>query len=814
MTFVCSREETLQATRSARGAPHDAEVSCVSLGTKAESLERIAPLLTTAVCLPQIFFTVDDWQRDRAGITRAVCSAFGQKALAVRSSALSEDTEKNSNAGAFCSIIGVAASAARIETAVERVIASYDKPNPRNQVLVQPQLRGVALSGVVLTRDLQHGAPYFVISVESSGGTTGITSGTACGATTTYLRRDAPVPQTPAFLQPIVDMARELELLTGLDALDIEFAIDSNLTAYLLQVRPIAEIESRLPEPACEGMLLEEVRAVIGSCEERAQGLAGRRALLSDMSDWNPAELIGSHPSPLARSLFEFLVTDAAWREGRAQLGYFEPTGKSLLVVLAGRPYIDIRNSFNSLLPAALPGKLRESVIDEAMDHLELNPYLHDKVEFEVLTSCYTPSFDLREDRFKSAGLTSGEIADLKSVLRDHTEALVRGDFRSLPSLMSELAEMDAVRASPLDFDAVGHTLSRVRDLLTDCRRRGATSFASVARLAFVGNALLRSLIEIGAVSTQRADAFLRSFTTVATEMTAALAATRNRTLPLEEFLSQYGHLRPGTFDISSPRYDEDPGRYFATTGGNLQGASEDHPKAQFRWTEAEIADISRVLEASGLRLGAREVLAFVQEAVVAREKAKFLFTKNLSDALHLLAEWGRSQNLSRRTLSYLHIDQLLALMDEVVLRDRDAVERTAREAAARHAHERQLILPELIANASSLDHFRFNTNRPTFVTDGHVIAPVQLLSSDSHPPELNGKVVLIESADPGYDWILGHDIRGLITKYGGTASHMAIRCAEFSLPAAIGVGNTFENLRRADVVELDCINHVVRSAT
>ena len=29
--------------------------------------------------------------------------------------------------------------------------------------------------------------------------------------------------------------------------------------------------------------------------------------------------------------------------------------------------------------------------------------------------------------------------------------------------------------------------------------------------------------------------------------------------------------------------------------------------------------------------------------------------------------------------------------------------------------------------------------------------------------------------------------IKGLITKYGGVNSHMAIRCAELSVPAAIG---------------------------
>ena len=54
---------------------------------------------------------------------------------------------------------------------------------------------------------------------------------------------------------------------------------------------------------------------------------------------------------------------------------------------------------------------------------------------------------------------------------------------------------------------------------------------------------------------------------------------------------------------------------------------------------------------------------------------------------------------------------------------------------------------------------------------------------------DIDGKIVLIEGADPGYDWIFSKGIKGLITRFGGAASHMAIRCAEFGIPEAIGCG-------------------------
>ena len=43
----------------------------------------------------------------------------------------------------------------------------------------------------------------------------------------------------------------------------------------------------------------------------------------------------------------------------------------------------------------------------------------------------------------------------------------------------------------------------------------------------------------------------------------------------------------------------------------------------------------------------------------------------------------------------------------------------------------------------------------------------------------LKNKIILIENADPGYDWIFSHKIIGLVTKYGGANSHMTIRCSE-----------------------------------
>ena len=80
------------------------------------------------------------------------------------------------------------------------------------------------------------------------------------------------------------------------------------------------------------------------------------------------------------------------------------------------------------------------------------------------------------------------------------------------------------------------------------------------------------------------------------------------------------------------------------------------------------------------------------------------------------------------------------------------------------------------------------NEARPNFITSKKVEGEVVNLELETDE-DLMDKIVMIPKADPGYEWIFTKGIKGFITKYGGVASHMAIRCAEFEIPAAIGCG-------------------------
>ena len=114
-----------------------------------------------------------------------------------------------------------------------------------------------------------------------------------------------------------------------------------------------------------------------------------------------------------------------------------------------------------------------------------------------------------------------------------------------------------------------------------------------------------------------------------------------------------------------------------------------------------------------------------------------------------------------------------------------------------------------MIFSENDIDGFFYENSKPNFITQSTIEGEIVILKDLRR--DISDKIVVIENADPGFDWIFSHNIKGLITKYGGAASHMAIRCSEFGLPAAIGCGDKiFQILNDNEIIQLDCLNQKI----
>ena len=118
----------------------------------------------------------------------------------------------------------------------------------------------------------------------------------------------------------------------------------------------------------------------------------------------------------------------------------------------------------------------------------------------------------------------------------------------------------------------------------------------------------------------------------------------------------------------------------------------------------------------------------------------------------------------------------------------------------------RLIQLPDIIKDPSNIFVVPHQVSRPNFITNKRVFSYALRLKGFSEKINLKNKVIIIENADPGFDWIFNQKISGLITKYGGANSHMSIRCAELGIPAAIGVGEQlYEEIIKTRKIDLNC---------
>ncbi len=790
----------------------NADLSRFVYGTKAETLERLKSVVLDTQISDLIHFEVGRWVEERERLVDMIGRRFEGKRIVVRSSSLVEDSWTESLAGEFQSVLGVdAADPAAIASAVDRVIDSYRQSEKtsgrglhRHQVLVQAFLEDVTISGVAFTRDLDTGAPYFVVNYDDQSGTTdSVTGGGGQNLKTLVLYKEHRGELERPELTGVVRAARELERITGCDSLDIEFATTVDGTVHLFQVRPLATARQwSYREPRGFAAGLERARAFVASRVRPAEP----RTILSNMSDWNPAEMISTAPSPLALTLYEYLVTDTTWRRARASIGYHAVPGAKLMVSVCGHPYIDVRNSFRSFVPAAVPLPLRERLVDSWLARLEQHPELHDKVEFDIVPTCMTFDFDRHQARLAADGFTAAEIDTLEQALLHLTDQIVAERPQSIADAMAAVGGLalraDAVATEP-PFDAIA-------SLLVDCRENGVVPFAVLARYAFIGTSLLRSLVTLGVLAPDQADAITRGVHTVATDMVADLLRAQSGELAVDAFLRRYGHLRPGTYDITSARYDEAPDLYLGSRGeGGRRASAAPEP---FRPSSSQREVLRRLLSDRGFTVSPERLMDFIVDAIRGREDAKFAFSRNVSEALRLLCQLGERHGIERSDMAYINVHELLwwagrSWPDDVgrALRARicEAKEQFALTAATR--------LPDVIVHGDDLNVMHQFQARPNFVTQKRVTAQTVCLD-DVPSTDLSGKIVLIESADPGFDWVFSRNVAGLITMFGGANSHMAIRCAEFSIPAAIGCGSVlYEAARVARTVEIDCAGRTLR---
>ncbi len=778
------------------------------LGTKADTLEMLYrnqerfSVWGGVKILPQYTFTVAEWKEDFQKVEQAFLELTWNDAVIVRSSSLAEDTSENSQAGKYESIAGVS-GAEEFRAAVEAVIASYDDAKEENQVLVQPMLTGVCVCGVAFTLDPNTLGNYYVINYDDSGSTSSITSGEGSSNKLFYRFKECSPKDAegqPEVINRLCLALQGLEEFFGQDKLDVEFAVTDKDELFILQVRALC-VRQESADIKRQKRELERIRNKIEYAQTKKPFLCGDKTVYSVMTDWNPAEMIGIRPKPLALSLYREIITDNVWAYQRDNYGYRSLRSFPLMADFAGLPYIDVRVSFNSFVPAELEEELSEKLVNYYIDRLAENPEKHDKAEFEIVFSCYTLDLPDRIQILKEYGFSEEEIHKIIKALRnvtnhiiDHQNGLWRKDYKKIKELDRRYQE---IAGSGLNH------IEKVYWLLEDCKRYGTLPFAGLARGAFIAVQLLKSLESCGIISAHDYEAFMRGIHTVSSGMNQDFLE-----LSKCSFLKKYGHLRPGTYDITSLRYDEAPELYF---DWNKKAEEVQKEKEEFRLSLQQLNILREKLTEHGLTNDILELMDFIKNVIEGREYGKFVFTRNVSRAIQLIGEMGEREGLSREDCAFIHVHAIYDLYTSAKDAGTSLLCSVAQGKKAYQITE-SITLPPVILGPKDVFYFCYPDSEPNFITSQKTSGEVYLLETTDDVEKMEGNIVLIPSADPGYDWIFSHKISGFITMYGGANSHMAIRAGELSIPAAVGVGaKKFEEFKKASLIELDTQGKMIK---
>lgn len=770
------------------------------LSTKANTLQLLYERLQFGKVLPQYSFTVGEWIQKREAVLEQYARLSWKDTVIVRSSSLSEDTRQGSNAGKYESVANVAGTESLI-CAIDQVMNSYDDRNPENQILIQPMLKEVWICGVAFTADPNTGGHYYVINYDETGSTDQITSGNVSQNFLYYQFKEADCHHAKPEIRQIVQVLQELEDFFGEENLDVEFAVTVKNEIYVLQVRHLCMNEEQ-PEKARQFEELKRIRKKVEQDQSKKPFLCGEKAVYGVMTDWNPAEMIGIRPKPLAKSLYQEVITDSVWAYQRHNYGYRNLRSFPLMVDFGGLSYIDIRVSFNSFVPAGLEEEISEKLVNYYLDRLVENPQKHDKAEFDIVFSCYTLDLPERIQVLKEYGFTTEEIEKILSALRDvtnqiidHEKGLWRKDYDKIAILNKRYDEILSSNMGQIE---------KIYWLLEDCKRYGTLPFAGLARAAFIAVQILQSFVNCGIMSEHDYELFFGGINTVSSNMNQDF-----KELTRSKFLKKYGHLRPGTYDITSRRYDEAPDLYFDWET-KVEDAESEQPKEIFRLSLDQLNAIKRKQMENGLTNDILELMDFIRIVIEGREYGKFHFTRNLSKAIQMIHEIGETAGLSEEDCSFINIQTIRGLYSSTKDIESSLFDSVA-QGKKEYESTKAITLPPLIVKSEEIMGFYYPDSEPNFITSGKIEGIVSLLKAQQQE-DISGKIVLIPSADPGYDWIFSKGIKGFITMYGGANSHMAIRAGELGIPAVVGVGTkAFEQYRKAKYIEIDASGKMIR---
>ena len=770
------------------------------LNTKANTLAFAGRYLKKSKVLPQFTFSIKDWKLKPLSIIRKI-KKFSN-IIIIRSSSLDEDNFQTSGAGKFLSYDNISTKV-KFNDKIEKVISSFQSSNLDNQVLIQPNAKNIICNGVVFTNKLENNFPTYIINLDfKKNDTSSITSGKSNNHKTFVISKyNLNIKNVSnIYIKKILEASKEIEELFLQESLDIEFALTKKKKFVLFQVRPIIlnkknEIEKKVYDKTYE--------ANFNKWKKNYKNLRYKNfltPLLGLMPDWNPAEIIGFKPKPLPYSIYEELITNKIWAKQREEFGYKKISKPKLLIDFFGTPYVNVNKTFHSFIPKKINSSLEKKLL-LFYNHLLINNRdLHDKIEFNIVQSCLTSNFINVKKKFIKNNFSEKEINYLENELRKinfNIEKILDLNLKKIKILNQNYDRLLNKKLSDVNL---------IKSLTRECKKNGTIAFAHLARLAFISIAILKDAIQNKIISKKGVDQFLNSLNTINKIMTNDAIKLRKKKIKQKIFYEKYYHLRPGTYDISSDNYGE---KNFKILKDIVKSSKKIKKTKLDLWNKEKISLFNYLKKKQIINFeNPNQFEIFLRVSIEQRELSKFYFTRYVNKILETIKKIALQNKILNNDVNFLNIKEIV----NIKKKNLDVIKKKIDLRKNKYEINKKFDLPQILTNRKEFINFEQLKGIPNFIGTKKIEKKIKFI--DNYKLDnfsLRNKIALIESADPGYDWIFSKKIAGLVTMFGGANSHMAIRSSELNLPAAIGIGTLkFKELKKATLIKLDANNKIL----
>ena len=283
----------------------------------------------------------------------------------------------------------------------------------------------------------------------------------------------------------------------------------------------------------------------------------------------------------------------------------------------------------------------------------------------------------------------------------------------------------------------------------------------------------------------------------------------------LDAFLADFGQRCPGEFDITVPRWAEDPSMIVELVRSGLSRPVAEKVAARIerlgreRWAEVDrAAAASPFWQRPLLRGLARRLEAYMPLREAPKHSAMFFFQRVRAAALEAGSRLVERRLLGARDdvffLRFAELQALFAGAPPAL----DLAERIAgrRETFTRFRAERS---PDFLRSdgvpveATAPPPEEPGVLRGVGASHGRASGVVRVLRSPDPTAMEDGEVIVVEFADPGWTPLFPR-AAAVVMEVGGVMCHAAVVARELGIPAVFGVTGATSTLRDGQTVEVD----------